>query len=470
MLWGGTGPPGLLGPSLLSLVTLAAAVVCVVGAPWSGWASFAVVFISLLALASLNALSWSVWMRGLRAWDELREERRMVAGLDTRAGALLDQIRADRQLALAENPGGGALAGPRPMGGLLGAKRESLLPIIALEEVRRRYVAGDDLRDEELACVFHDHAEARVRFLERASEHALVLGFVGTLSGFAVQGFIAQHFGSEGIFSQNFLTGSLLAITTTLIGLLVAVYARSLHARLLEGLDEVSSSIRRWLAYHVLPHCDAQSRAVLDLNAVFERTVKGFEAGVDRMTSLLEDEFKQGANVIVCKLAEFTERELVRTLDERVSEPFRAGLLELRGAIDEAGRAVGEGCGALTRITGQFIVDLSETVHTPDQLNRDLQAASDVLAAVTRELARVLEKASEVTTNLDNAAGQVKLTLDHLWTADSRLGAAGGVSLEEAHELVDGMRRSSSRLDSTVETMRSALDDLVGAAERGAEE
>ena len=252
---------------------------------------------------------------------------------------------------------------------------------------------------------------------------------------------------------------------TTLIGLVVAAYARGFHKQFLARLDAVSARVVRWLAYDVLPRCDEENRAVLDLNAVFEQTVRDFQACVDDVASALREEFRKGAETVVRALAEFTESELTRTLRSRVSEPFHDQMRDLAHVIEEASRSVAEGCDALRELTVQFVVDLSDTIQTPDRLTRDLKSASDALAAVTRELGRVLEEASGVTGNLRDAARQLELTLDNLWKTESRLASAERSSFDDAHQLVEDLRASSSLLDAALENMTSGLREMIEISE-----
>ncbi len=75
----------------------------------------------------------------------------------------------------------------------------------------------------------------------------------------------------------------MLKLTTTLVGFLIAAYARALQWRLLHGFEHVLGAVRQWLCFNILPTCDVRSRLIVDLGDIFGQTVEEFRVTVHLM-------------------------------------------------------------------------------------------------------------------------------------------------------------------------------------------
>ena len=447
-------------PQGLTAVAIVMILACVVGSPWleSPLASLITALVTRVSFFPLIGLAWQVRSQATDGWKDLRQERQMIAGLHRHTPTILATLLGDRQDAVARVAGRPVGHAPQPMGEILEAG-QNLSAVVVLEEVRQRYVGGDDIRIEDLAATLRQHEGERLDPLLRSHELALALGFAGTLIGLIVQGFIAQNVARGGLFSQAFLMGSLLAVTTTLVGLLIAAYARAARWQVLQDFEPALSRVRQWLSFDILPACDARSRLVLDLSGVFEQTVEGFRETVWQMGADFRQTVKQmGQNLearveartdhAINNIGDFTMNaigairdhaasemaraaekmaEVTEDLRTQVSEPFQTEMGKLSATIKDAAHSISEGSNALSEgsnalkeITEQLSRELHRALREPGQLTRELQTARGEMTFVTSQLGTMAVKLDEMVPLLEQAAAQMSLSLANLYEKESR--------------------------------------------------
>ncbi len=495
-------PPTWLGPGVLTAAAVVGIGICIGGVPIADsphpLASFVVGLITVLSFVVLIGLAWRVWEQGKQSWESLRRERHVVANVRQHTRAIVAALQGDRRAVVARAEGRPTDEAVRSLGEIIGA--EDTLSAIALDEVRQRYVGGDEVRLEDLTATLRHHEDAHLDPLRKLHELALALGFVGTLVGFAVQAFITQHVASaEGAFSHSFLLGIMLKLTTTLVGLLIAAYARALQWRLLQGFEHVLGAVRQWLCFDILPTCDARSRLIVDLGGIFGQTVEEFRGSVQQMSQALGSTLTTAATQAGAALAqsiqstldEFTERlrtqvsepfrlemgrfqttvesvghtvldEFTERLRTQVSEPFRLEMSRLQTTVESVGHTVLEGASALQTTTARLSSELEHAIRIPGQLTRDLQTAASVMTDVVSQFDRVAQTVDRVGQQLDAAEAQINLSLDTLLGRESQLHAQQQGVLNEARAL-------THELGATAEEVRTTVDHLtplVGALAR----
>lgn len=389
---------------------------------------------------------------------------------------------------------------------LLGAPelpRDANLPQYLLDQIGQRWVAGDEKPSaHEIEAGLRGVTDARLVGLDTLGRVAAGLGFLGSLAGVAVQAWQAASLDGQSVFSGSFMAGTLLAMTTSLQGLLTASWIGLLRQRLERPMDALTARAVSYGRHALLPRLDSDTRveeaaraAVQEAVDICRTEVAELIKGVNRECAGLIDRVNRECAAMLSAVNEQNQTAIERQRGEvsTLLEGSRAAMQaavdavtrhltdELRGAVASAvaepGRAVladmRQSFTALRttmEAIGSQLASATASIQTSvDLLDGDLRA---FLAAPNHATALVREASGEMHRQTDRFRAlrqDVERSIDRLETVAGTQISRAARALEDVEDRQ--LNQVFAHVGDTVERLRGTLEQaesLVRAQEQSA--
>jgi hypothetical protein len=432
------------------LVDALAVYLCIMATPWKASPVVAcfILLKGLVPLSLLAGLAYRVRSVANQEWKRLDEDSGFLATLPSRS-KVIEEIQTARRRVLNEaNP-------PHSEATFLNLPKECLIAL-ALERVQQQYVAGEKVSLESVEQTIDEHALERAEPLQRFHELALALGFAGTVLGLAVQGYFAQSFSTVGILSNVFLTGFMMATTSTFVGIVVAAYARTLRSRLIQGLDQLRFAIVRHLSYEVLPSCDPESRAIIDLSDMFQGTVDRFAEQVDAMATKLDTTLSEAAGKVITRIEASATNNFIEALKTQVLNRFEREVKEIGTSLTTGAQGIQSTTLMLSRKTDELKAALTVAAKLPGDVSRDMLDAGAEIKGLVRDIELVRQNFETLAGLLSSANQELILSISNARDMESDM------RNYFARE-TGGVREMTAELKAAAEVLRQAVNAITRA-------
>ncbi len=455
--------PGWVGLGVILLVDAVAMYLCTVATPWQAStvvAGFILIkgFIPLLFLAWL---AYRVRSIALREWGRLDEDNRLLEILPSKTERLITLLENSRKLALGQatnaTPGGAAPS----IVNTLNMPEDSLITL-ALERVQQQYMAGETVSSESLIETVEERALDRVDPLQRYHEAALALGFAGTVLGLAVQGYFAQSFGGVGILSNAFLTGFMMATTSTFVGIIVAAYARILRSRLIQGLDRLCYRIACHLSFSVFPSCDPRTRSTIDLSNTFQVTVENFTLAVEAMAARLDKAIEDGVDKAIKRIEAYSTENFIEALQKNVVNPFAREVKEIGSSLTSGTQGIQSTTLMLARKTEDLKSALNGAIKVPGEVSKNMVDASAEMKGLIMDIEMVRHKFESVTGLMSSANEKLILSIADARGMDKDMRSYFNRETSGARELARELRDCAITLLEAVDATTKVIEAGAG--------
>jgi hypothetical protein len=269
-----------------------------------------------------------------------------------------------------------------------------------------------------------DPAGALARFCEQRAEAilggaqaAVALGLLGSLLGLAVQAWQGSASAdASAVFGDDLATGVLVAVSTTIQGVLVAAYAATLERVYRQRFAVIADATVEQLQRRVLRSTGTSAdpvRVLASTLAVFLNELGGI---VDRMIEKVPPAMK--------KAIEGAAHTFSQTVSESLTKPITASVADVGGVVGQVRVAVQSLEGAVERAR----TDIAKGATAVQETWRSSKDAVAILDAsrTSLEAARLgLEQTGTVTKSVTEALG---LVADRLAAAGTALAAAGATN------------------------------------------
>jgi len=391
--------PGAAAPTLLRLVVIASFFLCFIGSPWDESATVGAI-VTVLSAVPLAALAVLVSLARRAAVEEsvrVGEESGHAAQLPQVAarvrGALMEAHAAAAALA-----SGGPPAPVPSMTHIVGGRHDGLV-VQTLDYVQERYAAGEDLRVDDLREFMHEHALNRLQRLQHFHEGAFAVGLAGTVFGVGVQVYVAQEMTRNGILSQGFLIGILVKAVATLVGLLVAAYARWLRHKLLGAYDQVCLHLEHAVVYHLAPLFRQSAAERGDFAEVLHQAANDFGGAMRRLGHSLETSLKDAVQRSGEVLKGFAAGELAQTVKANIAEPFREEMRHVHSAVVGVAATVTESANVLRASADRLRNEMTGALTASGSVHDRLKETCNMVHGVTlsfEQVARSVRDAAEI--------------------------------------------------------------------------
>ncbi len=452
--------PGSLPPALIWITAFAAFVLCWAGSPWQ--ASFAagltVTLLSAAPLTALVVLTSRSHRHGRRLWDQSAEEAAFVAaGLPGAAEEYRAKLRSSRRAAADAARGGGSQL-PAIDGDGLCAE--------TLRWVQHRYAGGEDLRCDSLRDFLGQVALAKVDPLQRYHEYAFCLGLLGTVAGLGAQVWVVQRMEQGDFFAGSFLTGVVLKAGVTVVGILVALYARDLRWQQLERYDRLAARLEAFVVAQVAPLFQEVRSERGEITEALRQAVDGFSTTVKTMGEELEHKLLTAVDTAGDRMKIFATETLSSSMKRQIADPFCEAVRGLNNAIGQTRDAVAESSGAFkTSMDGlkEEVAGALRSQSAADQLIKDNVAALRGLMKSLEEVTGEIQKAGDL---MRQYRGELELAIDSVRTQDSAGGSNGHITAEQVR-LAELLNASLSRHNEALSEVAHILHSLSVAKPEG---
>jgi hypothetical protein len=394
------GPEGLIwGGAALALLF------CAIGSPWAvSWVAGGVVTtLSALPLIALAVLARRAREEATRLAGAARDEWVMF---DSRLTANADQwrefLRLSRGVALSASDGGGEkLPAVTQVDGLSRA---------ALGWVQRRFAGGEDLRCDALRDHLENAAVLSVDRLQRFHERAFTLGVLGAVLGLGAQVWVVSMMSAGGFLESGFLSGVVLKAAVSVIGVAVALYARTLRWQQLEEYDLLAERLEEFVATQLGPiFREVRIKggdAVSALDAAAERIERSNRDLQDKLPAAVAEAVLDSASGLKLLVAE----GLGAALRVEVAQPFRAAMLDMTesvtrctAAIQETSAEFRKSLGSLEREVRAAISERDEALTAATNTVNVLKTVPDALESVVREIDKSVKELRQYRGELQQA-------------------------------------------------------------------
>jgi hypothetical protein len=420
---------------------VAAFIVCWKTAPWGQPESWApvIVLLSAIPLACLQFLGIHIFRNYKRIQGELNEdlERAEISRLFSRTTELHNEMRHARGASILRRDRTALTATDSPH--IFEAPRKSNLTQKLEQYVSQRYVAGEDLRLDEVDKHLHEIALDQVQPLHRDHELAFLIGLAGTVLGLVVQISLMQ----SSVLDKTFLTGVVVKACATLMGILVALYARSLRQRLLEDYDELVATLIQFTSFYIAPWFVEINSERAAVSEVLRRTIDEFKHTVDRVKTDLSDALatavETASNALGKRLKETFATELAESIREQITKPFHAEIERLRTAISQSGDSITDGVRGLKDGAREFKDEYSTLARASTSMGTQLRDSGNVLKSLTDKFEELITQSDSVAQKLKESAGELALAVER--SQNNHSGHNGNWMKGELEKLLDDNRK-----------------------------
>lgn len=242
--------------------------------------------------------------------------------------------------------------------------------IYYLDQVAQRCATGEPPVLDELDDALVEYHERLLAGFQTGVQLSFAIGFLGTLTGAVVQTLIAQ--GS--IMGAGFMTGSLLALTTTLVGLISAVFInRMLLNPLQDRCYTLHEGLRRYACVYLLPSQERDVATITRftdmLDIAFTGLVSKFEAVVQHLVNKTAEQFGELGDMLVIQLDSMTQK---------IQQEFQDRTTAIEAGYQKLGESVEE--------------DMQRMLN---EMRLGFSSMSDQMETTIKEVASVMKRSSE---------------------------------------------------------------------------
>ena len=438
----------------LVVITVVALLVCVAVSPWDSPARAALISaLSAGPLGFLLYLSIRIYRTYERIHGQLNRDldRCEYALLPTRAFSLKEQMRGARGASALMRDGNAStpVALSEPI-------RRSDLTRTTETYVLQRYVAGEDLRLDEIDKYLREAALDQVQPLQRDHELAFLAGIAGTVLGVVVQ--ISLMPGTVG--DQTFLTGVVVKGCSTFVGVMVALYARDMRQRLLDDYDSLVEALVQYASFYLAPCFIDISTDRAAVSEVLRRTIEDLKTTVERVKTNLSDALalavQTASKDLGKKLKETFATELSEAIKEQITKPFHTEVEGLKTAISQSGESIAAGVRGLNEGTREFKQEAHKLSQASNGMGGQLAEASNVLKFLTQKFEEIVGHADLVSEKLKESQRELALAIERAQNTSGNHNGDDWMRVELEKVLAD------SRKDRQVHA--EMIDRLVGDA------
>ncbi|MGA1867471.1 MAG: hypothetical protein ACMUJM_02875 [bacterium] len=402
---------------------------------------------------------WCATYDAQRLKREIREER-IVSARFFSTGSIIEefiqQIRTDRNLTISRKELSRTPPSinyhftfqkllermhetPQPLGCITHISNFQAL----LDTIAQLYIAGDTLGLQIIEETLQKCNELRLKPFDKY-ELAFVVGFLGTIIGIALQFLTGHKISMETIFHPSFLHGALVALITTLLGILTVLYTAFLKERCTNKLDDLNRHLIEGSMGLILPAlgCNEQDRRAFDLAGVIG----------DR----LKTEFNNFSQSFVETISKSIRKGIENSLNDRIEGKIEEVKKSISTSLEKAGSAIDHACDAIKEGVGALERQIQSAINQPGHLTSQLRSAIS-------EIANIENNFEKINTRLRDTGKVVGEIMDQLeYKAESmEIKAAqseGGVN-EESLGIIF---QESQRLTDKLSTMLAHLTNFTG--------
>jgi len=402
---------------------------CAYGSPWSTSfvAGAAVTALSALALGALVLLTRATRDEALRLVSAARDEWNLFdARLTSNADSWRKFLRDSRAAAHDAARGGPAR--------LPAVALPDGLARVAMAWVQRRFAGGEGLRCDVLRDHLENSSVLRVDRLQKYHEWAFSLGVLGAVLGLGAQVWVVQQMSEGGFLGAGFLSGVVLKAAVSVVGVAVALYARSLRWRQMEGYDRLSDRLEEFVTTQIGPVFSEVAiddgnivAALRDAAERIERTGRSLEerlpaavagpvevaaARVERAAWAIEERLPAAIATAVVEasagLKDAVAQELGAALRREVAQPFRAAMLNLTDSVASCTAAIQETSAKFRESMDSLQREVRAAIGERDAALTSATNTINVLATVPDALERVVREIQKSVADLRAYRGELE--------------------------------------------------------------
>nr|VFJ60424.1 MAG: hypothetical protein BECKDK2373C_GA0170839_10813 [Candidatus Kentron sp. DK] len=340
-----------------------------------------------------------------------------------------------------------------------------------LRELQDAYITGDALDVGRLDADLQHQAAARHGPVAERQAWAFMIGFLGTLTGILFQFFIAQETGIDVLFTDEFLGGAILAVTTTVQGVVTALYIHYRVSRLGTEFDRVIASVRTVFRRVFVPRLGGANQSELERFA--DRIAEQLSELLGGFLGALKGDLDTFLRELPAQIDNTISRLLEESVSVRIEEAMRVfaesmGLI--KGSIKEAEKALQRGVGALERQIDRLILHPDETSKRLDdtlvqatRIAGVFETVADKVSGMVVALERVVDQLASLPPSpaVSAAHPQVSRDIDQLLQNLVRQQELMGNAIGQLGKLADGMGNLDDRINEQRDKILSNMKNLM---------
>lgn len=253
-----------------------------------------------------------------------------------------------------------------------------------------RYIIGETISVDLLKRELDSRNESEVECFQKGETY-FMLGFIGTILGIVMHVVCTQNKGFVGILDNQFLSGAIMASTTTLMGILTALAAGHLSKITWDQLSHLSDVIIREGVYKLIPMIGATPE--------------------QRQTILLIDQFDKLGNKMGNEIEKMADK-FTSEVPNKIAKAIETSIHDrLTDEMNDFGKSIRQSI----EYIGQSMKESSESLDDGMQALCYLtQRAIDNPGAVSTELHEAADRVSEMGESFKKVCTQIKHIFDKI--------------------------------------------------------
>jgi hypothetical protein len=287
----------------------------------------------------------------------------------------------------------------------------SSLASLGLQQAYQLALAGDRVDLHDLREFLSERALDLAEPLQKDHEHAFAAGLAGTVVGLGAQVYIAGLLAQNPGFNQTFFTGVVLKASCTFVGLLVAVYARSLRSTLLARYTSVIDEICMAIAVHIAPLAQRDKADARDPESLINRVSTLLEEQVRTLGESLTTTLSGAIQSAQTSLKAFVSEDLAPAVGREIVEPFATAIGRHTTAIGGAEGAIAAGAQVLSESTVELGARVGEALIASKRGAESLDEVCTVVKHLGTEFDAVALRANEAAREFRRSCGELERVL-----------------------------------------------------------
>ncbi len=332
---------------------------------------------------------------------------------------------------------------------------------IVLQELRLGYVGNDTLDVGRLDAKLRHRAMSALGPISGRQTIAFMVGLLGTVLGLLIQLFIAQGEGSSVLFEDGFFNGVLMSATTTVQGIVTALYIRFQVSHLETRYEDLIVSLTDVFRRLFVPRLGGSAQSELDrfVDRFSEELDRHLQRHTDRLTEKLGEFLQQIAGQIETAVrvgvtdATSGLREAMKLIEADVKQTERA----LKAGTDALGIQIDRLVGQPDAASDRLLKNLALAERTA----RSLEDIANQVRAMTGSFDAVADQMTLPATATEGVSPQVASDLQQLVEErDRQIGLIDGV-VQQLSGLVDGMVKLDDRIGRQTTGIEASTTELT---------
>lgn len=420
-------------------------------ADWPAWiADWSARIIGLPFLIYLVFLAWKAGAAadGLAASLDLDQRSCQRWSDDERAaGEIVEAVKQYREDG--RRTGGAALVGVPDW------HRKPGLAAALRAELHHGYLAGDLADAGRLELLLRQRVEPVFVTLDGLQTTAFLVGLLGTLTGVLLTVFIAQVDGGEAVFSAGFLNGVVVKASTTVLGIVTALYIRNRASRLGDSTNALIADLVALYRRVFVPRLGGSNT---DIELLAERVA-------ERLRSQLQDflgTLTQTLEAFLRGLPTEVQTALASALAEKLADPLQRIMSNMTAQVGLVRDAIKDSELAITQGGRDLQVQVERLVGHPQQAGHHLQQTLQQAIRISTEFERIVPQLQGITTALQDLVDQL--------VAQPSAAAGGGIQArDDLERMIQANRQGLEQIAGAIDSL-SALVTGLSAVETGLQE